>query len=137
MSTIREYVGSHRVSADWTPERKANAVRLLAAENALQKRMEYDGVTFHVNPRTKSTISGTFFGGFRPQDCPIGASRSAHKEAFAIDKYDPYDEIDDWLLDHEDVLEEFGIYIEHPSATHGWSHWSIKAPASGHHVFYP
>jgi hypothetical protein len=137
MSTIQEYVGTHKDSPDWTPERQANAVGLLAAENALQKRMESDGVIFHTNPKTGCTISGSRFGGFRPQNCPIGAPHSAHKEGFSIDKYDPYNEIDVWLLDHEDVLEEFGIYIEHPSTTPNWSHWSLRAPPSGHHIFYP
>lgn len=137
MITLNQYVGPHRSSHDWTPEREQNATRLLAACVALEVEMARGGVAFPDNPKTLSGVSGTTFGGFRPQDCPIGAPNSSHKEGLAVDRYDPRGEIDVWCMAHQDRLAAHGIYIEHPSATPGWSHWTIKAPRSGNRVFYP
>ena len=142
MFTLKDYVGVHWNSPDWNEVRIANAQNLMAACKALQERMEADGVVFHINPKTGTTISGEVYGGFRPQDCPIGAPESSHKQGKAVDRYDPYNQIDDWLLAHPEALAEFGIFIEHPDKTPHWSHWAIKTlpsdpPHSGHHIFYP
>ena len=137
MITLEQYVGGHEASPDWTPERQSNATKLLYTCAQLELEMIADGVVFPDNPHTGSGVSGQTFGGFRPQDCPQGAPHSSHKEGLAVDRYDPNNAIDTWLMAHQDALERFGIYIEHPDSTHGWSHWSIKAPGSGKHVFYP
>jgi len=137
MITLAQYVGAHKDPPDWTPARQENATKLLAACAALEVEMARGGVTFPDSPRTKSGVSGSTFGGFRPQDCPIGAPNSAHKEGLAVDRYDPFGKIDEWCMAHPSRLEHHGIYIEHPSATPGWSHWSTKAPRSGNRVFYP
>ena len=39
------------------------------------------GVSIPDNPATKNGVSGQTFGGFRPQDCPQGASNIRTKEA--------------------------------------------------------
>lgn len=137
MITLEQYVGPHAKSPDWTPERQANAQKLLLTCANLEAEMVSAGVKFPDNAATKSGVSGQTFGGFRPQDCPQGAPHSSHKEGLAVDRYDPLNEIDAWLLDNQDALERHGIYIEHPDSTKHWSHWSIKPPGSGHHVFYP
>lgn len=137
MITLDQYVGPHAKSPDWTPERQENAKRLLEACAGLEVEMTLDGVPFPDNPATKSGVSGQTFGGFRPQNCPQGAANSSHKLGLAVDRYDPHGEIDVWLMAHQDRMEVYGIYIEHPSATPGWSHWTIKAPGSGRRVFYP
>lgn len=137
MITLNEYVGPHRDSPDWTPTREQNATKLLAACAALQVEMEDDGVEFPTNPVTKSGVGGTTMGGFRPQWCKQGAPDSAHKDGEAVDRYDPKNEIDAWLMAHQDRLVFHGIYIEHPDKTDTWSHWSTRAPRSGRHVFYP
>jgi hypothetical protein len=137
MITLNEYVGPHRASKDWTPAREQNATKLLAACAALEVEMVDDGVVFPTNPATGSGVSGQTFGGFRPQDCPQGAPDSSHKEAQAVDRYDPKNEIDDWIVKHLDRLAFHGLYIEHPSATSTWSHWTTRAPKSGRRVFYP
>ena len=137
MITLNQYVGPHRASPDWTPTREQNATKLLAACCALEVEMARGGVSFPDNPATKSGVSGQTFGGFRPQDCPIGAPNSSHKEGLAVDRYDPRGEIDAWCMAHIDRFEKHGIYIEHPSATPGWSHWTIRAPKSGNRAFYP
>ena len=137
MLTLTEYVGPHFDSDDWTPKRQENAEMLMEACAMLQTTMVAAGVRFPTNPATGSGISGQTFGGFRPQSCPQGAPDSAHKEGLAVDRYDPHGEIDAWLMKHEDVLAEHGIYIEHPDKTIHWSHWSIKPPRSGRHIFWP
>ena len=137
MITLRQYVGPHSDSVDWNAERMANAERLLAACAKLEEMILKDGINFPVNPSTQSGVSGQTMGGFRPQSCTQGAAKSSHKEGLAVDRYDPYGKIDDWCSSNLDKLVECGIYIEHPSATPGWSHWTIKAPRSGNRVFYP
>ena len=137
MITLDEYVGPHKESKDWTKQRQENAKKLLQACLLLEHEMLEDGVSFPDNPITKSGVSGKTYGGFRPQDCAVGAPNSSHKEGLAVDRYDPLESIDNWCMSHQDRLKHHGIYIEHPSATKGWSHWTIRAPKSGKTVFYP
>lgn len=137
MITLDQYAGKWATHRDWTPERMDNAERLLEACSRLETLAVQDGVEFPDNPVTRNGISGATFGGFRPQDCPIGAPNSSHKEGLAVDRYDPDGEIDTWCLAHQGALAECGIYIEAPSKTRGWSHWTIRAPKSGRTVFLP
>jgi len=137
MITLEQYVGPHADSPDWTPARQANAEVLLEACAALEDEMVTDGVVFPDNPATGSGVSGQTFGGFRPQSCPQGAPNSSHKDGMAVDRFDPHGEIDLWCMSHQDRLAVHGIYIEHPSATKGWSHWTTRRPGSGNRAFYP
>jgi len=99
--------------------------------------MSADGVVFPINPATECGISGKTYGGFRPQSCPQGAAHSNHKLGLAVDRWDPLNRIDDWCMQHIEVLEECGIWIEHPDATPGWAHWQSVQPKSGRRVFLP
>lgn len=142
MITIEQYVGVWANAPDWTPERQANAAKLLEACARLQATMEADGVIFPVNPVTRSEITGYQSGGFRPQHCPQGAPGSGHKDGQAVDRYDPKGEIDDWIMLHQDELKAEDLYLEHPIKTPGWSHWGIRLratdpPKSGRHVYFP
>lgn len=137
MITLVEYFGPWKGHVDATEERISNALRLLEACSGLETEMVKAGVVFPINPATKSGVSGKHFGGFRPQDCPQGAPKSSHKDGLGVDRWDPLEEIDDWLMKNPSALERHGIYIEHPDDTKGWSHWSIKPPRSGRHVFKP
>jgi hypothetical protein len=135
--TLKQYAGPHGLSRDWTQERQRNAEVLLLAVNKLMAEAALAGVEFPVNPKTGSQISGQTYGGFRPQLCPIGAPNSNHKEGRGVDVYDPENKIDDWCMVNQDVLEECGIWIEHPSKTNTWSHWQSVAPKSGNRVYMP
>lgn len=137
MITLNQYVGIHRASPDWTPLREQNATKLLAACCALEVEMARGGVKFPDNPKTKSGVSGETFGGFRPKNCPIGASSSLHKQGQAVDRYDPHGEIDAWCMAHLDRLAHYGIWLEHPAATPTWSHWQSVGVPSGNRVFRP
>lgn len=137
MITMADYFGKFADHPDATPQVKNNARMLLSAVSELWAVAVADGVWFQTNPATGSNVSGQTYGGFRPQDCPVGAPKSSHKLGLAVDIYDPGSNIDDWCMNNLDRLESCGIYIEHPSKTVGWSHWTIRAPKSGNRVFHP
>lgn len=137
MITLAQYVGPHAKSKDWTQWRRDTANLLLLRVNALMARAERDGVVFPVNPVTGSQVSGTTYGGFRPQDCPIGKSNSTHKDGAGIDLFDPNNRIDDWCMDHQSILVANAIWLEHPDHTNTWSHWQGRGVKSGNRVFKP
>lgn len=137
MITLEEYIGPHYASPDLTPERIANAVRLLASCSELERVMRIYGVEFPASPVTHCGVSGQTLGGFRPQSCTIGAPRSNHKEGLAVDRYDPKGHIDAWCTANLGKLEECGIWLESPTKTQGWSHWQCVGPKSGRRVFLP
>lgn len=135
MITLAEYFGPWEESPDATDDRHMAASAMLERVNALLSEAESFGVALEMNPHTGSLVSGQTYGGFRPQDCPQGASHSSHKEARAVDIYDPHGELDRWITDL--CLERHGLYREHPADTNGWSHLSDKAPGSGKRTFHP
>ena len=140
MITIDEYFGPFADHLDATSEVRRNAKNLIEACAKLEALAVKDGVEFPDNPATGSGVSGRTYGGFRPQSCPQGARRSAHKTGEAVDRYDPHARIGRWCLANSGkggALEQCGIYIEHPDKTNGWCHWSTRAPGSGRRVFYP
>ena len=140
MITLQQYFGPWEDDADATPKRIQNARMLLHACSALQYFAERDGIEFLDNPHTGNNVSGKTYGGFRPQDCPQGAPASSHKQGQGVDRYDPEGLIDAWCIKNSEVgglLETCGIYIEHPDATPGWSHWTTRRPRSGNRVFKP
>lgn len=140
MISIADYFGKYgKDHKDVTPTRYANALKLLTKVNSLMAIAMTNGVDFPENPKTRSQVSGDRNGGFRPQDCPIGAPNSAHKNCMAVDIYDPEGDIDSWLNTPEGkrAAEDLDMYFEVASVTHGWSHWSILRPGSGRHFFYP
>lgn len=141
MISISDYFGKYgKDHKDVTPACYANAQRLLIKVNSLMAIAMANGIEFPVNPKTGSQISGDANGGFRPQDCPIGATGSAHKRCMAIDIYDPKGDIDHWLNhtpEAREAIKDLDMYFEAMSATVGWSHWSILKPASGNRFFFP
>jgi len=138
MVTLEDLYGHWIDHPDATPERKAASTAFLLKARKLYDMAIADHVVFPVNIRkTNTQVSGDVYGGFRPQSCPIGAPHSAHKEGQGLDWFDPEGKIDEWCMKNQGKLIACGIYIEHPDSTPGWSHWSDRAPGSGHHVFYP
>lgn len=92
-----------------------------------------------INPHTNSRISGSKDGdgdgGFRTPGSRTGAANSAHRDARAVDVYDPLDRLDDWITDKQ--LEAVGLYREAPAHTPGWCHLQTRAPGSGKRTFQP
>ncbi len=131
MITIEQYFQNfpHEI------EHHRNALDLLEKVNRMLEHAIVDGINLQENPVTKSYISGSQYGGYRPENCPIGAKGSAHKIGKAVDIYDPENLLDGWLNDGK--LEKFGLYREHPDYTKGWLHAGTKSPASGKRTFIP
>jgi hypothetical protein len=132
MITVDQYF----IGRKHTPDQATNALNLLSIVNPLlYEYTKQTGEEVEINKATGSVISGQTEGGFRLPDCPQGAPNSSHKQAMAVDVYDPYNHIDDWLTD--EILERFGLYRENPSATKSWAHLTTRAPGSGKRTFLP
>ena len=140
MITLDQYFGPRKQHAEATPEKYAAADKLLGRVNALLDRAYNEG-GYHEDPDpdTGTCVSGSRGGcgdgGFRLSDSVTGRAKSAHKQARAIDIYDPDDFLDEWLTDA--LLEEFHLYREHPDKTPGWTHLQDLAPGSGRRTFWP
>jgi len=95
------------------------------------------GVYLDPDPVTGTLVSS----GWRPPavnaNTKGAARRSKHMTCEAVDVNDDNGELDEWCMSNLDYLEEVGIWMEHPSATKGWSHFQIVPPKSGNRIFYP
>jgi hypothetical protein len=66
-----------------------------------------------------------------------GAKRSNHQLGLACDVADSDGAVDKFCMDNLKLLEELGLYLEHPDATVGWCHLQMAPPRSGNRVFRP
>jgi len=62
---------------------------------------------------------------------------SLHLRGAATDFSDPRGKIVNFARDHQEILLEFGLYIEHESFTPGWCHIQSLPPVSGTRFFEP
>lgn len=142
MITQQQYFGSKEHS----PEQADNATTLLEREEALVKDAEADGAFERaIDPDTGTEISGSKGGagdgGFRAPDSTTGAPGSSHRDAKAVDRYDPRNQLDTWLDQFEDdkggnlMLEQHRLYREAAKHTQGWCHLTTRAPKSGNRTF--
>jgi len=120
--TLADYFGKYADHKDVTPDVRANAEHLLNQVNMLLQTMKADGCTLLWNPHTSNLVSGSGNGGFRPQDCPIGAPKSKHKTGHGVDIYDPYRELAKWCYAHPDGLQTLGLCMENARWTASWLH---------------
>jgi hypothetical protein len=139
MITLAQYFMGRDAThaADLTPDIIRNATDLVEKVNRLIERIGA-AVTWENDPDTRSLVSS----GWRPPAINAAtrdaAKRSKHMAGLAVDLYDPDGDLDDWLLNHLPAIgHEFGLYLEHPSATKGWAHLQSVPPGSGRRVFYP
>ena len=118
--------------ASLTDDIKSNATETVARANLLISA--YRAMTKDDEPRRVNS-------GWRPASVnaatPNAAPRSKHLTAQAIDISDPEGDLDEWCMDHQEVLQTMGLWLEHPSATKGWCHVQIVPPKSGKRVFFP
>lgn len=79
--------------------------------------------------------------GWRPSEVnaatPNAAPFSKHMTGQAVDLDDPEGDLDQWCLDHANVLARLGLWQEFPGATKGWCHLQSVPPKSGKRCFYP
>lgn len=138
MISSDDIIGKWKSCTDLTGKIEDNITKLLIP--VMQDFLSYVAsrdVELHKNPKTGTLVSGSEYGGFRPQDCTIGAPKSNHKQGLAVDIYDPHNELDKWCMANRSVLVEYGIWLEHPDATPGWCHMQVVPPRSGNRVFRP
>jgi hypothetical protein len=118
-----------------TPEIVLNATHLIRRVNTLIALMH--GIEIERHPVTDTPVSS----GWRPPSVnastPGAAPRSRHMTGQAIDLCDPEGEVDEWCLDHLDLLSEVGLWLESPAHTKGWCHLQSVPPRSGKRVFIP
>lgn len=135
--TVEDYLMGREKLYDCPPEIREHAAVTVGKVNALLAVLEEEGVPLEAHPKTQTIISS----GWRPAQINRGvkgaAPKSKHITADACDLYDPEGDIDEYLSSHPDVLLALGIYMEHPSATKGWSHVQTIGPRSGRRIFYP
>lgn len=130
--TLDDYFGRVSHIAKPNPEVSANALELLAKVNLLLARAA-PYVACAALPRINS--------GWRPEaynaTVPNAAPRSKHITGQAVDIADPDGELDDWCMQNIDALTDAGLWLEHPLATKGWTHFQSVPPRSNNRVFYP
>lgn len=123
-------------STQLNPAIESNALTLLACVNKL---LESCPISLDLHPVNKTHVSS----GWRPPtvnaNTPNAAVNSKHMTGQAVDIYDPDGDLDSWLMssDGQRKLVELGLWMEHPSATKGWSHLQSIKPRSGNRVFFP
>ena len=131
-----------------TPDDDIAADDLLVRVNELiaeaERSVEFTSTN---DPDTGTQISGSKGGsgdgGFRLSTSTTGSARSSHKEARAVDVFDPLGHFDNWLdkFEHGNgdntMLAQYGLYREHPDHTPTWTHLSTRAPGSGKRTFHP
>lgn len=138
MITLDDYLGPYRHNADVTPARIDAALALLDKVNEAILLAENDGIVFPVNSATRNLVGGSGNGGFRPQDCAIGAPGSTHKQGHAVDIFDPARKLAAWTCLNKDRLIGVGILaVENPMWTRSWAHWSDVPVKSGNFLFVP
>lgn len=123
-----------------SPSIEREALRTVEIVNKLLAQAVGYGVDLtHKHPQTGTLVAS----GWRPpainSATPNAAPNSKHMTGQALDVYDPDGELDDWLMTGEGqaALTALGLWLEHPSATRGWSHLQTIPPRSGRRVFWP
>jgi len=125
MITKQEILGGHDKRWPLTPKMEDNLLRLLAAVNIVRAVYGYPLYTS---------------SGYRPKEVneAVGGSpKSKHMTCEAVDFHDRDGKFALWCLQHLDVLEQAGLYMEDPRYTVGWTHLSVAKPKSGKRVFIP
>lgn len=122
--TRKEVLMDREVEFPLTPEMETNVYNLLVALNKL--RVDYGKpmvVTSGYRPGHYNTDAG-------------GAKGSAHLTCQACDFADAEGKIDSWCMANLDRLAKYGLWLEAPAYTQGWSHLQIR-PIAGTRVFRP
>jgi hypothetical protein len=145
--TAEEYFGQYQDHPDATERVRENAEVLLAKVNVIYTRANLDGCEMPDNPKTGSGVGGDGHGGFRPQDCKVGAPNSTHKTGEGIDRFDPHRKFASWCMAHQDILKAIGLHMEDVRWTvtlsekkeivGGWVHLQSVPPKSGNVVYIP
>jgi len=123
--TLSEYLMDRDTEYKLAPEFKNNALVLLEKVNKL---IQKSGIERSVNSGWRPTYYNNLAGGSR---------KSAHLSCEAIDLKDSDDKMKTWIMENQEVLEEFDLYLEDPRYTDTWVHLQTRAVGSGRRVFIP
>ena len=111
---------------DLTPEIMGNAAELLERVRKLLGAFgEVRAITSGWRP---PSVNATTVG---------AATRSRHMSGQAVDLADPEGDLDEWCFENQEVLQHYGLWLEHPATTKNWTHLQSVPPKSGKRVFYP
>jgi len=120
---------------------------MVRVNEVIAEAQRLGAITVPTCPNTGTQISGSKGGsgdgGFRLQTSTTGSTHSSHKEAKAVDVYDPEGRLDEWLDDFEhgdgknDMLATHGLFREAAASTPGWTHLTTRPPHSGRRTFTP
>ena len=136
MISAEDYFSDKRSKAN--DDHEENAAELLHRVNMLLADYhQTTGRILPLNPKTGTLVSGNKNGdgGFRLPNSLTGSAKSSHKEAKAVDVYDPLNLLDKWITDN--TLRMFDLYREAPASTISWTHLSTRKPGSGMRTFNP
>lgn len=107
------------------PELISNANTTVTRTNELLEKFgEYRKVSSGYRTAAANTAAG-------------GAKKSNHMICAAVDLEDKDGRLDAWCLNNLSVLEEIGLWLEHPDNTVNWCHLQIYPPKSGNRIFKP
>lgn len=137
--SIAEYLRGYATQypGECTAQLRTNAAETVARLNKIYTFAAAAGVVLVPSPRTKSLLTS----GWRPRAVNArtkgAAAFSRHMSGEAGDTYDPHGELDDYCYNNQQMLEEIGLWMEHPAATKGYTHLQTVPPRSKRRVFYP
>lgn len=124
--SLQEYLMGRDKKYTLTPELQSNAEETVDKVNQLLDR-------FGESRKVRS--------GWRPpevnQATPNAAPKSKHMTCEACDLDDPEGDLDEWCFANQEILQEIGLWLEHPASTKTWTHVQIVPPKSGNRVFFP
>lgn len=115
-------------SPELTDEVRKNATVLLELVNSLLADLGVESVKVS--------------SGFRPSDVnskvPGAAKKSLHMTGMAIDLEDADGALDALITKNPDILDKYGLWLENPASTNGWSHLDNGIrPARKVRIFHP
>lgn len=139
--TVEEYLMNRAKFEELSADHKNSTVDLLDRVNKLlealgrearvssgiRTKKDHERIYRQINAKRKEQ-------GLDPIKVPMG---SKHLSCQAVDLADPNNELDVLLDQKEALLEEYGLYREHPDYTKGWVHLQTVAPGSGLRTFKP
>jgi len=132
MITLEDYWMGRNKKYPVTVEITQNAKDLLHRVNLLLS------VYYQLNPDAEKVKVSS---GWRPPEVnkktKNAALRSNHMTGKAIDLVDPDGDLDEFFFDRQDLLAQYGLWMEHPASTKNWAHVQSVPPRSGRRVFYP
>jgi uncharacterized protein YcbK (DUF882 family) len=125
MITMKEYLMGRIKESELDAELLTNAKLLLKKVNLIR---EAYGKPMYVSSGYRSPEVNKAAG---------GAKKSNHMLCLAVDIADASGVFKKWLVANTTLLEQVGIWCEHPDATPTWAHLQIVPPRSGNRFFKP